>query len=111
MAQTPQSLLNRLREHPGDAQAWRRFDALYRPLLLTWLRRYSIQAQDADDLVQQVFVVVLREMPHFHYNPQEGRFRGWLRGILVNRQRDFWRLAKGTILGDRRQRFPRHDVE
>jgi RNA polymerase sigma-70 factor (ECF subfamily) len=91
VAQTPLSLLNRLREHPADGEAWQRFDGLYRPLLFIWLRRYSIQQQDADDLVQQVFEVVLREMPHFRYDPDRGNFRGWLRGILVNRLRDFWR--------------------
>ena len=94
MAQTPPSLLNRLREHPDDAEAWQHFDAVYRPLLLTWVRRYSIRPQDADDLVQQVLEVVLQEMPHFHYDSQKGRFRGWLRGILVNRLRDFWRSQK-----------------
>src|ERR1043165_772124 len=80
VAQTPPSLLQRLREHPEDAEAWQRFDSLYRPLLQTWLRRYSIRPQDADDLVQQVLEVVVREMPHFHYDAQKGKFRSWLRG-------------------------------
>ena len=42
MSQTPPSLLQRLRETPDDADAWRRFDAIYRPLLSGWLRRYSL---------------------------------------------------------------------
>jgi RNA polymerase sigma factor (sigma-70 family) len=91
VAQTPPSLLNRLREHPDDAEAWRRFDDLYRPLLQTWLRRYAVQPQDADDLVQQVLEVVVREMPSFHYEPAKGRFRAWLRSIMVNQLRAFWR--------------------
>jgi DNA-directed RNA polymerase specialized sigma24 family protein len=91
VAQTPPSLLNRLREQPDDAKAWQRFDTLYRPLLQTWLRRYCLQPPDADDLVQQVFEVVLREMPKLHYDSENGSFRGWLRGILVNRLPDFWR--------------------
>lgn len=98
MAQTPPSLLQRLHEHPNDTDAWQQFDSLYRPLLQTWLRRYSVRPQDADDLVQQVLEVVVREMPHFHYDAQKGKFRGWLRGILVNRLRDFWRSQKGRPL-------------
>lgn len=98
MAQTPPSLLQRLREHPDDGEAWQRFDSLYRPLLQTWLRRYSVRPQDADDLVQQVLEVVVREMPNFHYDAEKGKFRGWLRGILVNRLRDFWRSQKGRPL-------------
>jgi RNA polymerase sigma-70 factor (ECF subfamily) len=91
VGQTPPSLLHRLQENAQDAEAWDRFDSLYRPLLQTWLRRYAVQAQDADDLVQQVLEVVVREMPNFHYDRQKGTFRGWLRAILVNRLRDFWR--------------------
>ncbi len=97
-AQTALSLLTQLREHPEDSEAWRRFDTLYRPLLLAWLRRYSLQPQDADDLVQQVLEVVVREMPNFDYDPKKGKFRGWLRAILVNQLRGFWRSRKGRPL-------------
>lgn len=94
MAQTPPSLLNRLREHPQDADAWQRFDALYRPLLQTWLRHYALQHSDVEDLVQQVLAVVVRELPSFQYSPERGTFRGWLRTILANRLREFWRARK-----------------
>lgn len=100
VAQTPPSLLNRLREHPDDADAWRRFDDLYRPLLQTWLRRYAVQPQDADDLVQQVLEVVVREMPGFHYEPAKGRYRAWLRSILVNQLRGFWRSQQSRPKAD-----------
>src|SRR5262245_9381058 len=89
--ETSPSLLYRLRLHPEDAAAWQRFDSLYRPLLQTWLRRYSLQAQDADDLVQQVLEVIVRDLPTFHYDPAKGQFRGWLKAIVVNRLRDYWR--------------------
>ncbi len=91
MAQTPPTLLNRLREAPEDADAWRRFDALYRPLLTSWLRRYALQPHDCDDLVQDILQAVLSELPQFHYDPVRGHFRGWLRQIMVNRLRAFWR--------------------
>ncbi len=54
MAPTPPTLLNRLREAPEDADAWRRFDAIYRPLLRRWLGRYALQPHDSDDLVQEI---------------------------------------------------------
>ena len=83
------SLLERLRRQPEDAEAWQRLDALYRPVLHSWLRRYCLQPQDADDLVQQVFEVVLRKLPE--YDSEKGTFRGWLRGILGNSLQEFWR--------------------
>jgi RNA polymerase sigma-70 factor (ECF subfamily) len=45
-------------------------------------------------LVQQVLEVLIRELPRFDFNPQKGRFRGWLKGILINRLREFWRSEK-----------------
>jgi RNA polymerase sigma factor (sigma-70 family) len=92
--QTPVSLLHRLREATPDANAWRQFDAIYRPLLTGWLRRYALQAHDADDLVQEILQAVAGELPHFHYNATRGRFTGWLRQVMVHRLREFWRARK-----------------
>jgi RNA polymerase sigma-70 factor (ECF subfamily) len=94
MAPTSPTLLSHLREAPQDANAWRRFDAIYRPLLTTWLRRYALQAHDSDDLVQDILQTVASELPHFHYDSGKGHFRGWLRQIMVNRLREFWRARK-----------------
>jgi hypothetical protein len=76
MAQIPPSLLFRLRVQPADGEAWQRFDSLYRPLLRAWLRRYSIRTQDAEDLVQQVLAVLVRELPHFQYDREKRFDRG-----------------------------------
>ena len=94
MSQTPPSLLQRLRETPNDSDAWREFDDIYRPLLGGWLRGQGVQAHDADDLVQDILRAVARELPHFHYDPARGRFRGWLRQVMINRLREFWRAQK-----------------
>jgi RNA polymerase sigma-70 factor (ECF subfamily) len=90
VAETSYSLLERLRVAPDDP-AWRQLVDLYTPLLRGWLRRYSVQDADADDLVQDVLTVVIRELPHFQDNHQSGSFRTWLRAILVHRLQDFWR--------------------
>src|SRR5262249_42556003 len=49
---------------------------------------------DADDLVQDVLAVVVRELPRFEHNRRTGAFRSWLRTILVHRLRDFWRARQ-----------------
>src|SRR5262249_4214633 len=87
---TSASLLERLRVQP-DAASWERLVQLYTPLLRGWLGRGGIQGEDADDLVQDIMTVLVRELPHFRYEPQRGSFRGWLRTITVNRLRVFWR--------------------
>jgi len=100
MAETPPSLLQRLREHPDDAEAWRRFDHLYRPLLESWLARHGIQDADQHDLAQEILSAVVRQMPTFVYDPSKGRFRGWLRTLLANRVRHYWRSRRGREYHD-----------
>jgi RNA polymerase sigma factor (sigma-70 family) len=100
MPETPPSLLQRLREHPGDAEAWRRFDHLYRPLLASWLSRHAIQPADRDDLIQDILAAVVRDMPTFTYDPARGKFRSWLRRILAHRVRHWWRHRAGREYHD-----------
>ncbi len=90
MPETSLSLLNRLRRSP-ESEAWNRLVALYAPLLKAWLRRYDVQDSDADDLVQEVLLAVSKDLDKFNHCGQPGAFRGWLRAILVNRLRNFWR--------------------
>lgn len=90
MSQTPVSLLERLRLRP-DQDAWRRLLHLYEPMLRGWLRRYAVQAADADDMIQEICGVMLREIPAFDHGGRPGAFRRWLRGVMVNRLRVFWR--------------------
>jgi RNA polymerase sigma factor (sigma-70 family) len=101
MEQTSVSLLQKL-QAPGDREAWDRLVRLYAPLLRQWLRSFEVQEADAEDLVQDVLTVVVRESPQFVHNHQAGAFRAWLRRVLVNRLRNFWRgrqhrpVATGT---------------
>ncbi len=85
-APTPLTLLQRLQQ-AGDSAAWRRFAELYTPLLFYWARRTGLQEPDAADLVQDVFLVLVRKMPEFRYEPG-GSFRSWLRTVLVNKWRE-----------------------
>ena len=82
MHTTPLTLLERVRQSTDQA-AWSSFVALYTPLLLYWARRSGLQEHDAADVVQEVFVILVRKLPEFQYDPQQS-FRGWLRTVLLN---------------------------
>jgi DNA-directed RNA polymerase specialized sigma24 family protein len=43
-------------------------------------------------------VVLVRELPGFRHDLRRGAFRRWLRGILVNRLRVFWRDPRARPL-------------
>src|SRR5437588_12372374 len=82
MNETPATLLQRLRRG-GDAAAWERFVRLFTPILDRWACRLGLPEADADDLVQDVFVTLLRRLPEFDYDPSRS-FRAWLWTVLYH---------------------------
>jgi RNA polymerase sigma-70 factor (ECF subfamily) len=98
--ETSVSLLERLAGAPTDDD-WRRLDDLYRPLLRAWMARAGVPASDVEDLVQDVILVVFREVAGFERRRQ-GAFRAWLRTILTHRVRDHFRGQnyRPTATGD-----------
>jgi len=98
--QTSHTLLEQLCNE-SDAASWERLVELYSPLLRGWIDRYDVQPSDADDLIQDVLIVLMRELPSFRHNQQPGAFRSWLKRIVINRLRNFWRASGrgGAVTG------------
>ncbi len=88
MELTSISLLNRLRTAAPDAPEWRRLQEIYFPLIRSLLVRVPGLEHEADDLTQEVLVILIRELPGFERR-RDGAFRAWLRQITVNRIRAF----------------------
>jgi RNA polymerase sigma-70 factor (ECF subfamily) len=86
MIPTSVSLLDRLKAASPDASDWNRLQGIYLPLIARWLARVPGLGDEADDLAQEVFVVVIREIPRFQ-RQREGSFRAWLRQVTVNKVR------------------------
>jgi len=87
--QTRPSLLLRLRA-ADDAEAWREFVQLYTPLVFRHCARHGLQEADAADVAQEVMRVAAQAMPEFQYDPQRGKFRGWLLQTTRNRLHKFF---------------------
>jgi RNA polymerase sigma-70 factor (ECF subfamily) len=83
---TSVSLLDRLKVARPDASDWNRLQGIYQPLISRWLGRVPGLGVEADDLAQEVFVVLIREIPRFE-RQREGSFRAWLRQVTVNKVR------------------------
>jgi RNA polymerase sigma factor (sigma-70 family) len=96
--ETQPSLLFRLR-NAGDDLAWTQFVDLYGPLIYRYLRQKGLQDADAADLTQDVLRQVSAAMKTFEYDPQQGRFRGWLFTIVRNRMNTFWQREAGKGQG------------
>ncbi len=93
MYTTSVSLLQRLRE--GDSEtAWKRFVAIYTPLLLHWARRMKLSDDDATDLAQDVFSTLVVQLPKFAYDANKS-FRGWL--LTVTKHKLAERLRRKRV--------------
>jgi RNA polymerase sigma factor (sigma-70 family) len=83
----------------GDA-AWREFMRvngplmfeIYGPLIAHYLRRRGVQAVDAEDLTQDVFVRMFSAIRP--YDPRRGPFRNWLFSIVKRVLIDSWRRQR-----------------
>ncbi len=93
MAQSTRiSLLQQLHGNQNSF-AWSKFAHLYTPLIRQWVADLGIQDPERNDVVQDVFVVLLGQISSFQYDARKS-FRGWLRTITINKSRDFLRKKK-----------------
>lgn len=95
MESTSVSLIQRLRD-PNDADAWQRFVSLYVPALHAWTKKYHIESALAEDLIQEVLILLLEKLPHFEYD-QSKSFRAWLKVVTMNKWRELQRKGQPMI--------------
>lgn len=89
---TSLSLLERARA--GADRAWDRLVALYQPLVYHWLKRQALSHHEAEELTQEVLLVVHKELGAFAHPGAPGAFRGWLRVVTAHRAQAFWKAGK-----------------
>jgi RNA polymerase sigma-70 factor (ECF subfamily) len=76
------SLLARLQDG-SDTAAWRAFCDRYEELIRGFARRQGVFGPDADDVVQDVMLSLTKAMPGFTYDPAKGKFRSYLKTVVV----------------------------
>ena len=89
----PRTSTTMLRALGADALSprWTEFAARYLPLMEATLKR-SFPTLDADDVIQETLVALVRIMPDYRYDPDEkGHFRNYLVGIVKNKAREHLR--------------------
>lgn len=96
-SRTHASLLARLAEGV-DPAAWAEFHDRYHDLIRGFAGRYGLQAADCDDVTQEVLLSLTRSMDGFEYAPARGKFRSYLKTMVINailrRQRQERRAAE-----------------
>lgn len=79
---THTTLLNRLSAGQDNA-AWADFVSRYGELIRSFARVRGLQSSDCDDLLQDVLISLSKSMPGFEYDPERGRFRSFLKTVVV----------------------------
>jgi len=80
------SLIQRLK-NLDDQQSWGDFHETYWRLIYSVASKSGLTHTEAEEVVQNTFLCVLRKMPEFRADPAAGSFRSWLMGITR------WRIA------------------
>jgi RNA polymerase sigma-70 factor (ECF subfamily) len=93
MLTTRMSLLLRVRD-PDDHQSWGEFTRLYQPLLVAYVRKQGLREHDADDVVQEILISLVRALPRFELDHAKGRFRTFLWQVTNNAVIDWLRKQR-----------------
>ena len=86
---TASSLLVGLKQQ--DPEAWVRLTRLYGPWVYQKTRRAGLQADDAADVVQEVFRAVATGIGRFRHDRPDDSFRKWLATVARSKIQDFFR--------------------
>lgn len=81
MIDTNQTLLDRLKALPAH-DAWREFYDGYWSPILRYARRLGLSSHQAEEVLQETMVALMRILPGFQYDPRRGRFRNFLLTIV-----------------------------
>jgi RNA polymerase sigma-70 factor (ECF subfamily) len=84
MIETNESLLGRLRIVDAHG-AWQEFFEAYWGAILRYGRKLGLSADQAEEVLQETMVVLMRILPRFAYDPRKGRFRNFLLTIVHRR--------------------------
>lgn len=83
---TRATLIDRLKNWQDQA-SWQDFFDTYWKLIYGLARKFGLNEEDAQDVVQETMVSVANHMPNFKYDPKLGSFKSWLRTLIR------WRIS------------------
>jgi RNA polymerase sigma-70 factor (ECF subfamily) len=97
VASTSVSLLQRA--CAADPRAWQQIVHVYGPLVFFWARKSGLEAEDAADVVQEVWKAVCGKLEGFQRGDSTGAFRRWLWTITRNKTCDHFRQGETKAAG------------
>ena len=89
---TKESLLERIKNQ--DEEAWVEFYDRHYRLIYSIGKRFNLNSELCNDLIQQVMIARFNNSKTFRYQPELGKFRSYLFGITKN---IIWRIKKEYV--------------
>jgi RNA polymerase sigma-70 factor (ECF subfamily) len=74
---TRRSLLSRVK-NPEDQESWKVFFDTYSKLVYSVAAKAGLDHSEAEEVVQETFIALMKAMPNFKYDPAIGSFKSWL---------------------------------
>ena len=99
---TRQSLLSRLKDW-NDQENWKVFFDTYWRLIYNAAVRAGLTDAEAQDVVQETVISVLKSMPEFKYDVQKGSFKSWLLRLTS------WRITDQLRKRQRGVNYQKHE--
>ncbi len=88
---TSKSLLKRIKQ--GDEIAWQQLANLYGPIISFWIKEHQLAHEDAQDVYQEVFSAVAKNIERFERHEGAGKFRCWLKVITQSKVTNHFRRS------------------
>ena len=76
---------------------WQEFAQKYSRVIAGFARNAGLPAQEADDVLQDVLLGFFRVSEAFEYDPDKGRFRGYLKRVTLNAIRARFRRKRPDV--------------
>ena len=79
----------------GNREAWEQIVYLYSPLVDRWCRRWSLREDVIQEIGQEVFLQLFKNLARFRRDEPQDGFRKWLWTLTRNKVFDHLRKARG----------------
>lgn len=95
MIDTNETLLERVKSMDAHG-AWQEFYKAYWSAILRYARKLGLNQHQAEEVLQETMVTLMRQLPGFTYDRGKGRFRNFLLTIVHRKSLAALRRAKGV---------------
>ena len=94
---TRKTILKKLRMTQMDQDAWKEFYAIYCKLVFNVALQAGLSHADAEEVVQNTFIKVGKNIQKFEYDPHKGKFRNWLCLIAKQQAANLFRKPSSNV--------------